>query len=167
MKSPYCMYHDSDTNHHIKDCPIYLETKKKLEQDSAQPSHQPTHQEVNHTIQWALHHQRYSPSYPLHFPAQAYQNRQIQPLAYYQSYHYGTTNHPQHSSVQQITYPSPVPQITYPTLHNTNPQVKTEINPPPPQPQAQEPPQQPYTFPTHDTILTITEGSYTNFETKR
>jgi hypothetical protein len=68
-----------------------------------------------------------------------------------------------------------VPQITYPTPHhttphNTNPQVKTEVNPPPPpplpQPQAQEPPQQPDTFPTHGTILIITKGSNTNFETK-
>jgi hypothetical protein len=36
-----------------------------------------------------------------------------------------------------------MPQITYPMPINTNPQVKTEINPPPPSPpQIQEPPQQ-------------------------
>jgi hypothetical protein len=161
----------SETNHRTKDCPIYLETKKKMEQDSTQPSHQPAPQEVNHTIQWAPHHQRHSPSYPMHFPAQAYQNSQTQPLAYYQSYHYATINHPQPSSVPEITYPPPVPQITYPTPHNTKPQVKIEANPPPPpplpQPQAQEPPQQPDTFLTHGTILIITGGSNTNFETKR
>jgi hypothetical protein len=64
-----------------------------------------------------------------------------------------------------------VPQITYTTPHNTNPKVKTETNPPPspplPQPQAQEPLQQPDTFPTHDTILTVIGDSITNFETKR
>jgi hypothetical protein len=52
--------------------------------------------------------------------------------------------------------------------NNTNPQVKTEVNPPPPPPpQIQEPLQQPDTFPTHGTILTITRGSNTDFDTKR
>jgi hypothetical protein len=52
---------------------------------------------------------------------------------------------------------------------NTNPQVKTEDNPPPPPlppPQIQEPQQQNDTFPTHGTILTITGGSNTDFDTK-
>jgi hypothetical protein len=55
--------------------------------------------------------------------------------------------------------------------NNTNHHVKIEAKPPPPLPlpqsQAQEPPQQPDTFPTHGTILTITGGSNTDFETKR
>jgi hypothetical protein len=52
--------------------------------------------------------------------------------------------------------------------NNTNPEVKTEANPqPPPQPQIQEPPQQTDNFPNHDTILTITEGSNIDFDTKR
>jgi hypothetical protein len=50
--------------------------------------------------------------------------------------------------------------------NNTNPQVKTEANPPPPSP-PQTPPQQPNTFPTHGTILTIIRGSNTDFDTKR
>jgi hypothetical protein len=65
-----------------------------------------------------------------------------------------------------------VPQITYPTQSNTNTnfnQVKTKPNPPLPPPlhQVQEPPQQPENFSTHGTILTITGGSNTYFETKR
>jgi hypothetical protein len=95
MKPSYCMYHGNETNHRTKDCPIYLEMKKKMEQGSAQPSHQLALQEVNHTMLWAPHHQQYSPSYPPHFPAQTYQNSQIQP--YYQSHHYATTNHPRPS----------------------------------------------------------------------
>jgi hypothetical protein len=50
--------------------------------------------------------------------------------------------------------------------NNTTPQVKTKTNPPPP-PQIQEPLQQTDAFPTHDTILTITGGSNTDFDTKR
>jgi hypothetical protein len=117
-------------------------------------------------MQWAPHTQQYSPSYPSHFPLQTNHNNQTQPLTYYQSYHYATTNHPQPSPAPQITYPSPVPQITYPMPNNTNPQVKTETNPPPP-PQIQEPPQQTDAFPTHGTILTIIGGSNTDINTKR
>jgi hypothetical protein len=68
----------------------------------------------------------------------------------------------------QITYPPIVSQITYPAQNSTNPQVKTEANPPlPPPPQIQEPRQQNEAFPTHGTILTITGGSNINFDTKR
>jgi hypothetical protein len=70
--------------------------------------------------------------------------------------------------VPQIAYPPVAPQITYPVPNNTSPQVKTEDNPlPPPPPQIQELRQQNDTFPTHSTIITITGGSNTNFDTKR
>jgi hypothetical protein len=52
--------------------------------------------------------------------------------------------------------------------NNTNPQIKSEAYPlPPPPPQICEPLQQTDTFPIHGIILTITEGSNTDFDTKR
>jgi hypothetical protein len=67
----------------------------------------------------------------------------------------------------QITYPPPAPQITYLGSKN-NPQIKNEVNPPPQPPsQNQEPQQQSEALPTHGTILTITRGSNTNFNSKR
>jgi hypothetical protein len=141
-----------------------------MNQDTTHPSPQLQSREVNHTMQWAPHNQQHSLSYPPHYPTQAYQNTQNQPLTYYQSYHYATTNHPQPRPTPQITYHPALPQITYPMPSNTNAnQVKAEQNsplPPPPQ-QEHEPPQQPEKFPTHGTILTIIGGSNTDFETKR
>jgi hypothetical protein len=64
-----------------------------------------------------------------------------------------------------MTYPPLVPQITYPMLNNTTQQNKPETNPPPLQ--IYEHPQQNGNFPTHDTILTITGGSNTDFDNKR
>jgi hypothetical protein len=99
-----------------------------MEQDSVKPSEQSTHREVNDTMQWVPHYQQYSLSFPSLFPPQAYQNSQGQPLAYYQPYHYATSNHPKSSPAPQITNPQAVLQITYPTENNTNPQVKTTIH---------------------------------------
>jgi hypothetical protein len=83
-------------------------------------------------MQWAPHNQRHSPPYPPHHPTQAYQNSQTQSSAYYQLYHYATTNHPQPPPTPQITYHHALPQITYPTPSNTNTntnEVKVEPNP--------------------------------------
>jgi hypothetical protein len=162
------MHHESDTNHRTKDSPIFLESKKKMEQASNQPSHQSLSREVNHITQWAPPHHQYSSSYPSPFLPQTHQNNQGQALVYYQSYHYTTTNHPQPLSTPQITYPLPVPQITCPMGTNTNEQHKLELNPPQPPPlQICEPLQQIDSYPTHDTILTITGGSNTDFDNKR
>jgi hypothetical protein len=73
-KPPYCMFHGSEINHHTKDCPIFLEFKRNMEQDPKQPPRQSSSRKVNHTMQWAPHHHQYSPSYSSLFPQQAYQN---------------------------------------------------------------------------------------------
>jgi hypothetical protein len=135
FRPSYYMCHSSKTDHHTKYYPIFLESKRKMEWGSNQPSPQMTPKDVNHSMQWAPPHQQYTPSYPSLLSEQAYQNSQAQAPTYYQPYHYATTSHPQHPPTPQTTYPLAVPQITYPGPNNTNPQVKIEVNTPPPLPQ--------------------------------
>jgi hypothetical protein len=58
------MYHGNETDHRTKDYPIYIDTKRKMNQDTTQPSPQLQSREVNHTMQWAPHNQQHSPFDP-------------------------------------------------------------------------------------------------------
>jgi hypothetical protein len=38
LRPQYCMYNGNETNHRTKDCPIYLDTKRNMDQESTQSS---------------------------------------------------------------------------------------------------------------------------------
>jgi hypothetical protein len=168
----YCMFHERDTDHRMRDCPIFLKSKKKMIQKHNQPSTPSTAKEVNHTSHW---HQpsQYSSSnqrpYQNFNPHLEYQsNYHRYPSQYYQPYNYTPHTSQAHTPQPTITYPLTPSQIMYPAARSQAAQPKTEPNnPPPPLQQSQDSSQQASSFPTFKTIHTITRGSNITLENKR
>jgi hypothetical protein len=165
------MFHERDTNHRTRDCPIFLESKK-MTQKHSQPLTTTTAKEVNHTSHWHQPSQSSSsnqPSYQNFSSRPKYQsNYHRYPSQYYQPYNYTPHTSQVHTPQPTITYPSTPLQIMYPTTISQTIQPKVEpSNQTPPPPQNQESSQQATNFLTFGTIHTITEGSNLNFENKR
>jgi hypothetical protein len=168
----YCMFHERDTDHWTRGCPIFLESKKKMTQKHNQPSTTATVKEVNHTSHWQQLPQSSSsnqPSYQ-HFNLRPkYQsNYHIHPSQYYQPYNYTPHTSQVHTPKLTITYPPTPLQIAYPATSSQTTQPKAEPNnPPPPPPHNQESSQQGTSFLAFKTIHTITGVSNLSFENKR
>jgi hypothetical protein len=132
------MFHEKDTNHRTRGCPISLESKKKMTQNHNQPSTTLTAKEVNHTSHWQQQSQSSSsnqPSYQNFNPHPEYQsNYHRYPSQYYQPYNYTTHTSQVHTPQPTITYPSAPLQVTYPTASSKTAQPKAELSnlPPPP-----------------------------------
>jgi hypothetical protein len=60
------MFHERDTDHQTRNCPIFLESKKKMTQRYSQPSTIITAKEVNHTSHWHQPSQSSSSNKPSH-----------------------------------------------------------------------------------------------------
>jgi hypothetical protein len=171
-RPPYCMFHEKDTDHRTRDCPIFLESKKKMTQKHSQPSSNTTAKEVDHTSHWHQPSQSSSsnqPSYQNFNTRPEYQsNYQRYPSQYYQPYNYTPHTNQVHTPQLTITYPPAPLQITYPFACSQATQPKTEPNnPPPPPSQNQYSSEQATSFPTFRTIHTIIGGSNLTFENKR
>jgi hypothetical protein len=121
------MYYEKDTYHKTKDCSIYLESKRKMNQKSNELPPTPSLKEVNHRTHWPQPlPQTYFPSYPPPHSRQVYPStHQGQPPSYYQSYHYATNTNQSKPAPLPITYLLPLPQITYP-IQTTKP-IKTKL----------------------------------------
>jgi hypothetical protein len=165
------MFYKRDTDHKTRDCPIFLESKKKMTQKKNQPPNPSTAKEIIHTSHW----QQASQSSPSHQPSYQHSNThseyqsnyQRYPLSYYQSYNYTPHTSQTHPTQLTITYPPSPLQITYPTANSQAVQPKTEPNTLPPPPQLLESSQQNTNFPTFGIIHTITGGSNLDFQNKR
>jgi hypothetical protein len=124
----YCMYHGNEINHRTKDCPIYIGTKQKMNQDTTQPLPQLQSREDNHTMQWSSHNPQHSSSYPLHYPTQAYQNSNpvssilpIIPLCHHQ---------PSSTSASSINTPCqtiPMPTNSKPSQTHRHPHLHNKL----------------------------------------
>jgi hypothetical protein len=79
-KPLYHMFHEKDTDHRTRDCPIFLESKKKMAQKPNQPSASTAVKEVNHTSHWNQPSQSSSSNQPSY---QSFNHR----LEYQPNYH--------------------------------------------------------------------------------
>jgi hypothetical protein len=133
------MFHERDTDHWTRDCPIFLESKKKMNRRHSQPSIASTAKEVNHTSHWHQPSQSSSSnqhSYQNFSSRQEYKsNYHRYPSQYYQPYNYTIHTNQIHTPQPTITYHSTPLQITYPTASSQTTQPKVEPSKPPPPPQ--------------------------------
>jgi hypothetical protein len=129
------MFHERDTDHQTMDCPIFLESKKKMTQKQNQQPNPSKIKEINHTSHWHQPSQSSSsnqPSYQHHNTHSEFQsNYHIYPSPYYQSYNNTPHTTQIHTTQPAITYPSTPLQITYPIVSTQAIQPKTEPNNPP------------------------------------
>jgi hypothetical protein len=51
-RSLYCIYLERHTDHRTRDCPIFMESKKKMTQKQNQLPNPLLAKEVNHTSHW-------------------------------------------------------------------------------------------------------------------
>jgi hypothetical protein len=165
------MFHKRGIDHRIRDCPIFLESKKKMTQKQNQQPNSSAAKEVKHMSHWHQASQSSSsnqPSYQHHNTHSEYQpNYHRYPSPYYQQYNYTPHTRQTHSTQPAITYPLPLLQITYPTQNTQTVQPKLEPSTLPPLSQTTESSKQNKNFPTFKTIHTITRGSNLDFQNKR
>jgi hypothetical protein len=127
-KPLYCMLHERDTGHQTRDCPIFLESKKKMAQRHSQPSTTTTTKEVNHTSHWHRPSQSSSSNQLLcknfNHRLEYQSNYHRYPSQYYQSYNYTPHTSQVHTPEPTITYPLAPLQIMYPTASSQAAQSK-------------------------------------------